>query len=573
MSTNWYFVQNRRKVGPVPFAHLQRLAAAGRILPKDMIFQEGTQKWVAAISVAGLFPPPQLPSEVVQTPGRAPVVCPSCNRKLNAPEKTVGKKGRCPKCAQQLTVPGAAERAKATPKGAGLPDWMTPIGTNAEGASAGRSEHQTEKPHPPAAAPPTIPTRLVADAPAPSAPSSPPDQGGIGDDVFDKLENALPEHRRRHFAEVRYYAFLVGVLISLPSISLPTLFTLLTGSPKAGYEQFLSVWNVVYLTLPLTLAAAIDAGVLFSIWKHPEHRPTTTKDWSALAGVLSGVIVASVLVGSALGAVEIPGSVTGTAKSVANNRPELVVHVLCSLAEEYPRAAAVVVVVALCVGAAAGLENYFTLYGPQPFFSSLVVGAFLGWVWAVKVPAIASARPAPEAEIVRQRITQRVAALVVAGVVVLAMLYRWGGLSAVGYGVAALVAAGLCAGPDWYTEKKVTRCEPGRREILWASVAGLIGVHQRRSRIGLRPIRGQRAKQRGRRRGVLFGRVRPLLETPSLPNHRRTAVIRPPAERSRHDPMSALVCSPPLVMPPSCRSKVLHRPSSRRAREWSSCAW
>jgi hypothetical protein len=42
--------------------------------------------------------------------------------------------------------------------------------------------------------------------------------------------------------------------------------------------------------------------------------------------------------------------------------------------------------VAIAVGSVAAVVNYFTLYGPAMFISSLVVGVFLGWIWALKLP-------------------------------------------------------------------------------------------------------------------------------------------------------------------------------------------
>lgn len=41
----------------MPFAQLQRLAAGGQLHAQDMLLQEGTQKWLPASSVAGVFPP------------------------------------------------------------------------------------------------------------------------------------------------------------------------------------------------------------------------------------------------------------------------------------------------------------------------------------------------------------------------------------------------------------------------------------------------------------------------------------------------------------------------------------
>jgi tetratricopeptide (TPR) repeat protein len=57
----WHYVENKKKVGPVGFARLQELAAAGSLRPGDMVLEQGTAKWKSAGEVPGLFPAPQAP--------------------------------------------------------------------------------------------------------------------------------------------------------------------------------------------------------------------------------------------------------------------------------------------------------------------------------------------------------------------------------------------------------------------------------------------------------------------------------------------------------------------------------
>jgi internalin A len=52
----WYYAKGKQKIGPVPFAELQKLAASGQIRPLDMLLQCGSQKWMRADSVNDLFP-------------------------------------------------------------------------------------------------------------------------------------------------------------------------------------------------------------------------------------------------------------------------------------------------------------------------------------------------------------------------------------------------------------------------------------------------------------------------------------------------------------------------------------
>ena len=68
-SPGWFYASNKKKHGPVQLAQLRQLAAGGQLQPTDMILQEGTQKWVAARALPGLFPAP--------SPASAPAVRPA----------------------------------------------------------------------------------------------------------------------------------------------------------------------------------------------------------------------------------------------------------------------------------------------------------------------------------------------------------------------------------------------------------------------------------------------------------------------------------------------------------------
>src|SRR6266542_3683454 len=56
MATEWYYARNKKQLGPVSTARLKELAASGELQPTDKVWKEGIPKWVAAGSVAGLFP-------------------------------------------------------------------------------------------------------------------------------------------------------------------------------------------------------------------------------------------------------------------------------------------------------------------------------------------------------------------------------------------------------------------------------------------------------------------------------------------------------------------------------------
>lgn len=55
MPDEWFYVADRKKMGPVPFAQLQALAGSGQLQPSDMVLQGGTTKWAAAETVPNLF--------------------------------------------------------------------------------------------------------------------------------------------------------------------------------------------------------------------------------------------------------------------------------------------------------------------------------------------------------------------------------------------------------------------------------------------------------------------------------------------------------------------------------------
>ncbi len=71
MPSQWYYVRNKQRMGPVYSSELKRLAASGHSQPTDMVLKEGHQKWIPASTVKGLFP--KAPAEeLVPIPGATP---------------------------------------------------------------------------------------------------------------------------------------------------------------------------------------------------------------------------------------------------------------------------------------------------------------------------------------------------------------------------------------------------------------------------------------------------------------------------------------------------------------------
>src|SRR5690242_15685531 len=52
MADLWLYQSNRRKLEPLSQAQLKEMISSGQIRPGDMVFQQGTQKWVPASSIA-----------------------------------------------------------------------------------------------------------------------------------------------------------------------------------------------------------------------------------------------------------------------------------------------------------------------------------------------------------------------------------------------------------------------------------------------------------------------------------------------------------------------------------------
>ena len=52
---DWYFARGNKQMGPVSAVDLKRLAAAGELLPDDLVWREGLAEWTKARNVRGLF--------------------------------------------------------------------------------------------------------------------------------------------------------------------------------------------------------------------------------------------------------------------------------------------------------------------------------------------------------------------------------------------------------------------------------------------------------------------------------------------------------------------------------------
>src|SRR5262249_48358254 len=60
----WYVARGKVKKGPFSRAQLQTLARKGVLRPSDMLWRQGTQKWLAAHELPGLLPPKEAVQEL-----------------------------------------------------------------------------------------------------------------------------------------------------------------------------------------------------------------------------------------------------------------------------------------------------------------------------------------------------------------------------------------------------------------------------------------------------------------------------------------------------------------------------
>ena len=63
----WFYARDKQKLGPYSWGELRHRATTGELQAEDMVWQRGTQRWLTASTVPGLFPPksavaPTIPS-------------------------------------------------------------------------------------------------------------------------------------------------------------------------------------------------------------------------------------------------------------------------------------------------------------------------------------------------------------------------------------------------------------------------------------------------------------------------------------------------------------------------------
>jgi hypothetical protein len=100
MADHWYVARGKETSGPFTAAQLKALISQGRLLPTDMLHQDGTPRWVAASSVQGLF----AASTATAAPPPLPPVTPQARHHANPP--TAARKAEAPAVAPSAGLLG-----------------------------------------------------------------------------------------------------------------------------------------------------------------------------------------------------------------------------------------------------------------------------------------------------------------------------------------------------------------------------------------------------------------------------------------------------------------------------------
>jgi hypothetical protein len=215
MGDQWFIVRDDKKQGPYTLVQMKQFAASGKLLPIDMVLEDGKSKWMPASQVEAFFPAPGT------TPPPPPLPPPV------APERaewhfTKGGAQAGPVTWTQLRQLAASGQLQPTDVvwKAGMPSWV----------AAGTIQNLF--PSVPAVSSPALPAM-----PAPP-PASPPDAPGRAGAIINLLQQANDLWRKLTLAQR------IGVVAVAAVVLVLFLVSTITKASGAG-DQGKSLWQVL----------------------------------------------------------------------------------------------------------------------------------------------------------------------------------------------------------------------------------------------------------------------------------------------------------------------------------------
>ena len=173
----------------------------------------------------------------------------------------------------------------------------------------------------------------------------------LSTNVASSPQAAQPKPKRKlkeDLAQIRSAGFWVALFITLPTLSLPTLIVSLLEPGDLGIDEATSIWNILVLTAPLTVATIVMIVALHYDW--------FDNGWFfTLFG--AGLLAATTLLADLL---SIGGVIdVGEVWRAVGYQPFNFFEGM--------------------------LVRYYEIYGFWSFASSLVVGGFIAWIWIEKI--------------------------------------------------------------------------------------------------------------------------------------------------------------------------------------------
>jgi hypothetical protein len=173
MADQWFIVRDDKKYGPYTLVQMKQLATSGKLLPIDMVLEEGKSQWVPASQVEAIFPPTGITAAPPPLPG--PVAAEPAEWHFTQSGQQSG-----PVTWTRLRELAASGTLRSTDQvwKAGLPNWV-PVHTVTG----------------------LLPERLVT-PPGRSSPPSPPVVAGSGNDATATSRGQLLGYKQEAWDEV-----------------------------------------------------------------------------------------------------------------------------------------------------------------------------------------------------------------------------------------------------------------------------------------------------------------------------------------------------------------------------------